>query len=199
MDYLSSIPRDAPRLLIRVIEGGSVNPGGGNFELIISGEMAQKFSESYRYQMNVTKGSLNPHPVNFLWSEGQFEDYEFSVTLFSGCFFNGRILNSGSEIMQAALGLSNLSKPVWNGSRFNASPLCRVAIQGSKYRWWSAQGFFNSSTVTFKGAYDESGMPTVVDVDLGFVRHFGRYDRMAVPQSDLATKVVCNAYKFTIQ
>ncbi len=188
-------PANAPHLKIS-IEGGASTVYYSSFDLILSGELAQKFSESYKQQLDIISPQFSPHPENFVYKGGQFNDYDFTFTLFSGCFFNGHSLDTGQQIDAVVNGLANLAKPSWQDSGFITSPLCRVQICRVGGNLWQARGYFHTTTVTWRGSFDEEGFPTVVDVNMGFRRHFGDHGQAANSQI-LAARVTCDKYIFS--
>lgn len=196
MSYKLDIPANAPCIWINVLEGGSVRPYS-NFQFVLSGELAQKFTESYKVDMGEIRAQHLPHASMFTYDKGNFDDYEFPFTLFPGCMFNSQTLESGAQIHQVANALANLAKSPWDGSKFNTPPLCMVRLGGLRGTiWWQAKGFFISSSISWKGAYDEDGRATIVDVSLTLKRHFGGYDKAADPRTDL-TRVTCSDYVFS--
>lgn len=195
--YILSL--DNPILTIRSLSGG-IKAGDGTLwsvlSVTVSGDLARKFTETYTEDLNDEKANKSPHPENFTFSKGSFNDVEFAFTLFSGCQCMGRELITGKDVWSAANAFSNLAKPVFSGSTFTGSPLCRVTIGTGGTFWYSAQGYFVSSSVSFLGAFDELGYPTIAEVSLTFRRHFGSYGRAANAQI-LAMKATSHAFTFS--
>jgi hypothetical protein len=202
-DYKTDIPAKASHLIIMLDASmPALSPGYRYFDLVVSGKLAEEFAETYKLELEAMAGTteLNPHPRGFNFKSGQFDDYEFPITLFCGCYFNGYTLEDGAAIKSVAEGLSNLAKPRWLSSRFSSSPLCAVGLKGPVVGyWWSAWGYFVSSTVTFRGGCgDQYGLPTVVDVNLGFRRHFGEYGESGLADIKfLSERVTCTSYVFS--
>jgi hypothetical protein len=158
-----------PLLFIRVLQG-DVAPYK-EFIYVISGELARNWTETYNteFEHERNEGSLAPHHPRYQYKFGNFQPYDFTIPLFSGRDSARGILDTGLQIKQEAEALANLAKPNYANGQFSSPAFCYIRLAN----FWSAKGFFVSSSLKSHNVFDASGLPLVVDVSLTFERHFG--------------------------
>ena len=168
---------DVPTLTIsEVLSGGATVPGLP-LTVALAGDVATQIQESYSVTINQRKPSRGntpsgtPAPPDMNFDSGQFDPLSFAITLFSGCLFGGQELHRGQDISNAAQQLFKLSMPRTLSSSpvFVGPPLVTLTIG----RYWSARGLFTKATVVSQGGWDEESQPTLIQVQMEFLRHFG--------------------------
>jgi len=144
---------------------------------IAAGEMASSFSEGYSVSIDAkdktAEGSgrpgQSPHPPNVNFDKGQFDNTRWTVQLFSGVLVNGKEVYSGRDIVNVAQTLFRLSLPRTSGKTFVGPPLVTVSYAN----FWRATGLFQKVGLVSQGAFDKEGYPTLMTVEMEFLRHFG--------------------------
>jgi len=167
-----------------------IEPSGRKFSCVISGDLAERFKESYRVDWkNMEAGGQAPHWTTKTYDRGSFDRYTITFTLFPGLPTGSGVLDSASDVVREAEYISNLSKPVWNNG-FCPPPLCLITIGN----WWAARGYIESVDLEWEGAKDEQGRYSVCHVSLSFDRHVGRWMQMA--KSEDLRRFTYRSYSF---